>query len=155
MERVIPATLMWVTLSIAGSAPAQEQSPSDPQSSVAAADADLAFPPTISTAPGSVEFEAPDEGREPALEIVVVKGRTDWRLPDLGSSLREQRENEIDPNQRIHVNTLPLYTPGERDPNDELFDEDPDLRGVGVGFLQIIRIDIGKRGSLVDRERSD
>lgn len=112
---------------------------------------DLDFPPTAAEAPGAATLEPRNEDRGPD-EIVVVTGRTEWRLPDLGSSLRVRREAEAEAGQRIDLDLLPLYDRLERKPDAELFDENPDLRGVGVGMLQVFKVGVGGGNRISDRE---
>lgn len=153
---ILAAAAAVLTGALAASALAQAPESPGPGTGVTdpdtGAEADLTFPPTASDAPGAATLEPQDEERDPTLEIVVVKGRADWRLPDLGSSLREQREAEAKDGQRIQVDALPLYHKLQQDPDAEIFDEDPDLRGVRVGFLQLFRIGVGRGDRIPDRD---
>jgi len=104
---------------------------------------DLTLPPVLAE-PGEVRFELPPEDREDALEVVVTGGQTDWRLPDLGSSLREQREaEERAREQRIRVRFVPLYDPETQDPTEDLSQGVDVLRR--VGFLRIFEFRFGRR----------
>ena len=100
---------------------------------------DLTRPPQISSepAPGDAQLEPPPEEREDMLEAVVTGGQTDFRLPDLGTSLRDDDE-ERDPNQRFDVTFLNLYDPDNIDPAEEAF---PSLEEkLGVGMLRIFEV---------------
>lgn len=103
---------------------------------------DLTLPPTVSSSPGDVRLEPPPEEREDVLEAVVTSGQTEWRLPDLGTSFRDDDE-EYDPTERIDVTFLYLFDPENLDPAEEIF---PSLEEkLGVGMLQIFEIRIGSR----------
>jgi hypothetical protein len=108
-------------------------------------DADLTLPPTLEESPGDARLEAPPEDREDVLDAVVTGGQNDWRLPDLGTSLRKQREEEAkNTNQRIEVGFLGLYDPEEDDANqDFLAPEVEVMRGLGV--LKIFKVQFGRR----------
>jgi hypothetical protein len=100
---------------------------------------DLTRPPQIASepAPGDAQLEPPPEEREDMLEAVVTGGQTDFRLPDLGTSLRDDDE-ERDPNQRFDVTFLNLYDPDNIDPAEEAF---PSLEEkLGVGMLRIFEV---------------
>ncbi len=100
---------------------------------------DLTQPPQIAAepAPGDAQLEPPPEEREDMLEAVVTGGQTDFRLPDLGTSLRDDDE-ERDPNQRFDVTFLNLYDPDNIDPAEEAF---PSLEEkLGVGMLRIFEV---------------
>lgn len=99
------------------------------------------IPPASDSSPGSTRLEAAPEDREDMLEAVVTGGQTDFRLPDLGTSLRE--EEEIDPNDRIDVTFLYLYDPDNQDPAEEVFPTIEDLRR--VGFLRVFEMRFGRR----------
>lgn len=105
---------------------------------------DLTQPPRIDPAaePGAADIEPAPEERDDMLEAVVTRGQTDWRLPDLGTSLRRD-EDELEPGQRIAVNWLPLYDPENQDPVENLFKDYEDTRN--VGFLRIFDIRFGER----------
>ena len=118
--------------------------------------ADLTLPPTIgeaaqvasqtaaaASAPGDARLEPGDESREDVLEAVVTGGQNDFRLPDLGTSLR--REEPRDPDQRIEVTFLNLYDPDNIDPAEEIFPTIEDLRD--VGFLRVFKMQFGRRPS--------
>jgi hypothetical protein len=88
------------------------------------------------------QLAAPRPEASADLDEVLVVG-TALRLPDLGSSLRAQREAERDEG-RIDVTFLPLYDP---EAAREGFD-DPLFRNremERVGFIDLFRIRFGKR----------
>ena len=99
---------------------------------------DLTQPPQYSgAAPGDANLEPPQEEREDMLEAVVTGGQTDFRLPDLGTSLRDD-EDEWDPSQRYKVTFLNLWDPDNIDPAEEAF---PSLEEkLGVGMLRIFEL---------------
>jgi hypothetical protein len=104
---------------------------------------DLTLPPQIQSAPGDVVLEPPTEDRDGVLEAVVTGGQTDFRLPDLGTSFRDDDEEGREPGQRMTVTFLNLYDPENQDPAEEMF---PSLEErLGVGMLRIFRINIGSR----------
>lgn len=103
---------------------------------------DLTLPPRIESAPGDPHLEPPPQDREDMLEAVVTSGRSDWRLPDLGSSFRRAQE-EAPSNQRIEVSFLHLYDPETQDATDALFPSVEEQRR--VGFLKLIEVRFGHR----------
>jgi hypothetical protein len=130
------STAAWLTwIAAVTCASAQENAP-DP-------DPDLIQPPTIEgePAPGAPRLEPADEDREDMLEAVVKGGQTDFRLPDLGTSFRE--EEQEDPNDRIDMKFLYLYDPDNQDPAEAIFPTIEDLRR--VGFLHIFEMRFGHR----------
>lgn len=142
-ERAVPAALLaalGLTLAVPG--PAQE--PAEPQAAEAAADSELTLPPVIASQPGQTRLEPPAEDREDVLEAVVTEGQSEWRLPDLGTSLREE-EPALAPDQRMSVRFIPLYDP-EDEENDPLLDlaPEPDVMR-NVRFIEFIELRFGKR----------
>jgi hypothetical protein len=107
-----------------------------------ATDETLTLPPVIAETPGDVRLEAPPEDREDGLEVEVTAGQTDWRLPDLGTSLREE-EDEREPDQRMEFEMLPYYDPEKQVETLEPVPVVDVLRD--VGFLRIFEIDFGRR----------
>ena len=134
MARLI--TLIGLATLAATQAAAQDEAATQD----ATAAADLTQPPQFSgteSAPGSASLEPPPEEREDMLEAVVTGGQTDFRLPDLGTSLRDD-EDERDPNQRYKVTFLNLWDPDNIDPAEEAF---PSLEEkLGVGMLRIFEL---------------
>jgi hypothetical protein len=112
-----------------------------------AAEQDLTLPPTIAddSQPLPAQLEPAPEEREDMLEAVVTGGQTDFRLPDLGTSLREEQETR-DPNQRIDVTFLNLFDPENQDPAEEIFPslEDQIEERFGVGTLRIFELRFGR-----------
>jgi hypothetical protein len=105
-------------------------------------ESELTLPPEISSEPGEVSFEPPPADRENLVEAVVTSGQTDWRLPDLGSAMREEQDAR-DPNERIDVSFLYLYDPENEDPTEELFPDDSNPRT--VGFIRVFELRFGTR----------
>lgn len=101
---------------------------------------DLTLPPVIQAMPGDVRLEPPPADRDDMLEVHVTGGQTDWRLPDLGTSLREEEE-ERDPDQRFEVRFVPLFDPEKDDQTIETPPVVDVLRD--VGFIRIFEIGIG------------
>jgi hypothetical protein len=117
------------------SALAQETSP--------APEPELTLPPVIGSEPDEAHLEPPPADRDDVLEAVVTGGQTDWRLPDLGSSLREERE-EREPDQRIELGFVPLYDPEEQDPTVDFLTPEVDVMR-GVGMIKLIELRFGRR----------
>lgn len=134
-------------IAILGTANAQDDETADAsneaQTDVAGdtSEPDLTLPPRIEASPAEARLEPAPEEREDMLEAVVTGGQTDFRLPDLGTSFRE--EEETDPNDRIDVAFLYLYDPDNVDPAEEVFPTIEDLRR--VGFLRVIELRFGRR----------
>jgi hypothetical protein len=129
----LTATGSLISIAFLSSAFAQEETPAGDE---------LTLPPRIdpAAAPGEARLEpAPDE-REDMLEAVVTRGQTDFRLPDLGTSFRKEKE-EYDPTERIDVQFLYLFDPENQDPAEEAF---PSLEErLGVGMIKVFRITLG------------
>lgn len=116
----------------------------DDADETAGTDSDLTLPPRLENEiqPGNAQLEPPDEEREDILEAVVTGGQNEFRLPDLGTSFRDD-EDERDPNARMEVRFLNLYDPDNIDPAEEAF---PSLEEkLGVGMLRVFRIGFGDR----------
>jgi hypothetical protein len=126
-------------MSVAGLSLAQEEEPAAEE--ILAQNEDLTLPPVIEETPGDVRFEPPSEHDE-SLEVVVEAGQTDWRLPDLGTSLRdEEEERELD--QRMEFEALPYYDPEKQV---EMLEPTPIVDVLrDVGFLKIFNIEFGRR----------
>lgn len=81
--------------------------------------------------------------RDPPDEIVVIGG-SQWRLPDLGSSWREEREAEEDAAARIDVSFFPLYDPERPIGRSDLFLVNREqLRQHGT--IEVFRLRFGRR----------
>ena len=121
--------------SVAGQAVAQDESGPAPAE-------DLTLPPVIAEAPGDVRLEPAPEDREgEGIEVLVTGGETDWRLPDLGTSLREEEERELD--QRMEFSLAPYYDPEKQV---EMLEPVPVVDVMrNVGMLRIFEIDFGRR----------
>jgi hypothetical protein len=131
-------------LALAGAARAQDdaaQTQADAVGEGETQEPDLTLPPRLEASPANARLEPAPEEREDMLEAVVTGGQTDFRLPDLGTSLRE--EEEVDPNDRIDVTFLYLYDPDNIDPAEEVFPTIEDLRR--VGFLRVFELRFGRR----------
>jgi hypothetical protein len=98
--------------------------------------------PSISDTALAPKLSEPRPDASADLDEVLVVG-TALRLPDLGSSLRAQREAERDEG-RIAVSFLPLYDPeaARAGLDDPLF-RNRELER--VGFIDLFRIRFGKR----------
>jgi hypothetical protein len=96
-----------------------------------------------SETPFAPQLAAPRANGEDELEEVIVVGRS-WRLPDLGSSLRAQRDAERDQG-RISVTFLPLYEPAsDLEMLDKyLFFGNGEMQS--VGFIDLFRVQFGRR----------
>jgi hypothetical protein len=143
MARLI-ATACLLGLALAGAARAQDDAAQTQPEAVAAGDTpqpDLTLPPRVEPSPADARLEPAPQEREDMLEAVVTGGQTDFRLPDLGTSFRE--EEEVDPNDRIDVTFLYLYDPDNIDPAEEVFPTIEDLRR--VGFLRVFELRFGRR----------
>lgn len=103
---------------------------------------DLTLPPIISEAPGDTRLEPASEDREgEGIDVLVTGGTTDWRLPDLGTTLREEEERELD--QRMEFVLAPYYDPEKQV---EMLEPVPVVDVMrGVGMLRIFEIDFGRR----------
>jgi hypothetical protein len=103
-------------------------------------ESELTLPPRIDESPRSPSLASPPEGRSDSLEEIIVIGRTEWRLPNLGSDWRARAAAEQRA-QRIQVSFLPLYDP-ERDPIDyDPFRINREIQR--VGFIELFRVEFG------------
>ena len=102
---------------------------------------DLTLPPVIGDSPGDVRLEPAHEEREDELVVEVTGGQSDWRLPDLGTSLRREEEPELD--QRMEFRLAPLYDPEKQV---EMLEPVPVVDVLrDVGFLRIFEVGFGRR----------
>ena len=104
---------------------------------------DLTLPPVIAEAPGDVRLEPAPEGREEeGIDVTVTGGQNDWRLPDLGTSLREEEEErELD--QRMEFVLAPYYDPEKQV---EMLEPVPVVDVMrDLGFLRIFEFGFGRR----------
>jgi hypothetical protein len=109
---------------------------------------DLTLPPMIASNPGETRFEAPPEEREDVLEAVVTGGQTDWRLPDLGSSIRAEQEAR-EPDQRIELGFVPLYDPADPEATAEFLSPEAEVMR-GVGMIRLIELRLGRQDEAAD-----
>ncbi len=82
------------------------------------------------------------DDQEKVLEEIIVVGKDEWRLPDLGSSWRAEQEARRKP-VRMNWEFLPRYDPEEADRHPEL----SQLSKVEqrVGFIRLFRFSFGRR----------
>lgn len=74
------------------------------------------------------------------MEEIVVIGRSEWRLPDLGSSLSETAERD---RGRWQTSILPLYDPASPMRGPELLEvTTPPQR---VNYIELFRVRVGPR----------
>ncbi len=93
--------------------------------------------------PGPAPFEPAAGADEDVIEEIIVRGRRDeWRLPDMGDTLRREREEleKARPGQ-VDFEFLPLYDPEESAREPDLFRMyDPEQR---VGKIELFRFRFG------------
>jgi hypothetical protein len=83
--------------------------------------------------PGGVPFEPAPRADEEVIEEIIVYGRRDeWRLPDMGDTLRRERE-ELEKAKvgEVDFEFLPLYDPEQAAREPDLFRMDDPLQRVG------------------------
>ena len=83
------------------------------------------------------------EERAPTEEIIVL-GENEWRLPDLGSSWRAEREAEESPDG-IQTTFLPLYDPENPPARSDIFLLNREAQR--LGFVEIFRLRFGRRST--------
>jgi hypothetical protein len=89
--------------------------------------------PGVDERPGAAPFEPAERADEDVIEEIIVYGRQDeWRLPDMGDSLRRERE-ELEKARvgEVDVEFLPLYDPEQAAREPDLFRMDDPLQRVG------------------------
>ncbi len=94
--------------------------------------------------PKQTEIDAATPGSndlETVLEEIIVVGKDEWRLPDLGSSWRAEQEARRKP-VRMNWEFLPRYDP-------EQADRHPNLSRLikkeqRVGFIELLRFSFGR-----------
>jgi hypothetical protein len=93
--------------------------------------------------PGPAPFEPSATADEELIEEIIVRGRRDeWRLPDMGDTLRREREEleKARPGQ-VDFEFLPLYDPEQASREPDLFRMyDPEQR---VGKIELFRFRFG------------
>ena len=101
----------------------------------------LALPPRLEESPGAARLTEPPADRRDVLEEVIVTADSQWRLPDLGTSLRREEEPELD--QRMEFRLAPLYDPEKQV---EMLEPVPVVDVLrDVGFLRIFEVGFGRR----------
>ena len=95
--------------------------------------------------PGEARFEPPPRADEETMEEVIVSADKDeWRLPDLGSEWRiEREEQEKAEKGRIEVTFLPLYDPETAPRNPDLFQLNKEEERVGT--IELFRFKFGRK----------
>lgn len=139
IERAI--AVVGAALVAAGAALAQ---PGEP-----ALDDDVPRPPRLEPdddLPGSA-LDRPNAARlaplPEGLEEVIVVADPALRLPDLGTSLRLEREAEEAREARIQVSFLPPLEPADPRYDPNLIEVNPELRR--TGYIEIFRLRFGRR----------
>ena len=97
--------------------------------------------------PAAANFEpAPRAAEDQMEEIVVTAEAEEWRLPDLGSEWRIEREEQEKAEQgRFQADFLPLYDPETAPRNPDLFQLNKEEER--VGRIELFRFKFGgKRG---------
>ena len=127
--------IVAILAAVAGQALAQDDARPEPAE-------DLTLPPTITEAPGDVRLEPAPEDREgEGIDVLVTGGETDWRLPDLGTTLRREEERELD--QRMEFVLAPYYDPEKQV---EMLEPVPVVDVMrDLGFLRIFEVGFGRR----------
>jgi hypothetical protein len=75
-------------------------------------------------------------------EVIVSADREEWRLPDLGSEWRIEREEQEEADKgRIQVTFLPLYDPETAPRNPDLFQLNKEEERVGK--IELFRFKFG------------
>ncbi len=110
---------------------------------------DLARPPSVDAParslerPGAARLAGPPERGDDALEEVVVIGEQQrWRLPDLGSEWRRERE-QARGDARIKADLFRAYDPDDPTNRTDPFPLNGELSR--VGFIEMFRIRFGRR----------
>ncbi len=97
--------------------------------------------------PAAASFEpAPRADEDQMEEIIVTAEEEEWRLPDLGSEWRiEREEQEKAEKGRFQADFLPLYDPETAPRNPDLFQLNKEEER--VGRIELFRFKFGgKRG---------
>lgn len=129
-------------IALAAAAPAQDDDLAVPPR-IDAAGADTPGPPrrlAPGERPGAARLAEPvDRGSGPIEEVVVV-GDQRLRLPDLGSTWREQQEARRDP--RIEARFFEIYDPNDPTSRADAFPVNSEMRR--VGYIELFRIRFGR-----------
>lgn len=112
-------------------------------------DDDVPLPPRIGPEEESPQsrLDRPNAARlaplPEGLEEVVVVADPALRLPDLGTSLRLEREAQEAREARIQVSFLPPLEPADPRYDPTLLEVNPELRR--TGYIEIFRLRFGRR----------
>ncbi|MDX1561734.1 MAG: hypothetical protein R3305_02350 [Gammaproteobacteria bacterium] len=145
MARLIASIAALLLLPLLAAAQQDVVAQQDAESASAGGE-DLTMPPSLPELPGDARLEPPPREREDVLEAVIVRGQDEFRIPDLGTTLRDEEDD--DPNARIKVNWLPLYDPENQDPTLAIFEQDTELRR--IGWIKLFDLRFGGRDNRPD-----
>jgi hypothetical protein len=115
---------------------------------------DVPLPPRIDAEPSAAESSmrapvrtrlAPLPDDRPMQDEIVVIGRSQFRLPDLGSSWRAEQEAAREAAARIRVTFLPLYDPEAEPLANDLFLVNREAQR-RHGVIELFRLRFGRRG---------
>jgi hypothetical protein len=97
--------------------------------------------------PAAANFEpAPRADEDQMEEIIVTAEEEEWRLPDLGSEWRIEREEQEKAEQgRFQADFLPLYDPETAPRNPDLFQLNKEEER--VGRIELFRFKFGGKRS--------
>lgn len=132
----------------AGSGGLADNAPATSTRSPAGAGADAPIDAAGKSRNGARLADQPED-REQPLEVVILVGEPEWRLPDLGSDWRRTQEEEERGTDRIELSFVPLYDPENRDPIPDIFERNSELHRLQM--IEIIRVRFGGRS----RDRSE
>ena len=95
--------------------------------------------------PGAARFEPTTRVEPETMEEVIVSAEKDeWRLPDLGSEWRiEREEQEKAEKGRFEATFLPLYDPETAPRNPDLFQLNKEEERVGT--IELFRFKFGRK----------
>jgi hypothetical protein len=114
---------------------------------VALAQTQTSTPPRFKTPerPGAARFEPTSRAKTETMEEVIVSAEKDeWRLPDLGSEWRiEREEQEKAEKGRFEATFLPLYDPETAPRNPDLFQLNKEEERVGT--IELFRFKFGRK----------
>ena len=98
--------------------------------------------PTTIRAPDSARLAPLPEERLATADEIVVIGGLQWRLPDLGSAWRADREEEKS-DARIQAALLPLYDPENPVTHNDMFLLNREMKR--LGYIELFRVRFGRR----------
>ncbi|HLF12441.1 MAG TPA: hypothetical protein VJA26_14635 [Gammaproteobacteria bacterium] len=93
-------------------------------------------------APDGARLAPLPEERDREPEEIIVLGGNEWRLPDLGSSWRAEREAE-EARGRLQATLLPLYDPENPPIRSDLFFLNREAQR--LGYIELFRVRFGRR----------